>query len=156
MRITATVNGKARVAEGVGSHDSLLWVLRSKWGLAGSKDACRQGECGSCTVRLDGRAVCSCLVPAGQADGAEIVTAEASGSDPGLSTIGSAMLTCGAVQCGFCTPGLVVAIACLIEEIPHPTDGQIRESLAGNLCRCTGYEKIVEAVHLAASTWPGR
>jgi aerobic carbon-monoxide dehydrogenase small subunit len=155
VRITATVNGQTRQADDVWEGESLLYVLRERLGLPGSKNACEQGECGSCTVYLDNVPVCACLVAAGQASGRSIVTVEglASGSD--LHPVQDAFLRTGAVQCGFCTPGLIVAAHDLLTRTPHPTDSQIREALAGNLCRCTGYEKILAAVRLAAREMSG-
>jgi carbon-monoxide dehydrogenase small subunit len=165
MRVTVTVNGQVREADDVWPGESLLYVLRERLGLPGAKNACEQGECGSCTVYLDGLPVCACLVAAGQAQGREVVTVEglrstggraggehgsAAGGDDGLDPVQRAFLEAGAVQCGFCTPGLVVAVHDLLARTPRPTDGDIREALAGNLCRCTGYEKIMDAVRLAA------
>jgi aerobic carbon-monoxide dehydrogenase small subunit len=152
MRVTFTVNGRRQEADDVWEGESLLYVLRERMGLPGSKNACEQGECGSCTVRLDGVVVCSCLVAAGQAQDREIVTVEGL-ADPetGLSAVQEAYLEAGAVQCGFCTPGLLVATDELLERNPQPTDADIREALSGNLCRCTGYEKILDAVRLAAT-----
>ena len=129
---------------------SLLGMLRDDLELAGSKNACEQGECGSCSVWLDGDLVCSCLVPAIQADGAAVRTVESLADGGTLHTVQDAFLRAGAVQCGFCTPGLVVAAADLLEREADPSDETIREALAGNLCRCTGYQKILEAVRLAA------
>ena len=129
---------------------SLLGMLRDDLELAGSKNACEQGECGSCSVWLDGDLVCSCLVPAVQADGAAVRTVESLADGDTLHTVQDAFLRAGAVQCGFCTPGLVVVAADLLEHESDPSDETIREALAGNLCRCTGYQKILEAVHLAA------
>jgi len=129
---------------------SLLGMLRDDLGLPGSKNACEQGECGSCSVWLDGDLVCACLVPAVQADGAAVRTVESLAADDSLHAVQDAFLRAGAVQCGFCTPGLIVATADLLEREPDPGDETIREALAGNLCRCTGYQKILEAVHLAA------
>jgi carbon-monoxide dehydrogenase small subunit len=154
MRVTATVNGQARQADDVWEGESLLFVLRERLGLPGSKNACEQGECGSCTVYLDGVPVCACLVAAGQAAGRSIVTVEGLASDD-LHPVQRAFLHAGAVQCGFCTPGLIVAAHDLLSRIPRPTDSQIREALAGNLCRCTGYEKILDAVRLAAREMTG-
>lgn len=188
MRVNFTVNGRPQEADDVWEGESLLYVLRERLGLPGSKNACEQGECGSCTVRLDGVPVCSCLVAAGQAEGREVVTVEgladfakqreesggcASGAcgtsldrakrwqaRPGdsqtgegteLSPIQQAFIDAGAVQCGFCTPGLLVAADEMLERNPQPTDADIREALSGNLCRCTGYEKIMDAVRLAAA-----
>ncbi|MEV7796307.1 (2Fe-2S)-binding protein [Streptomyces sp. NPDC087512] len=194
MRVNFTVNGRPQEADDVWEGESLLYVLRERLGLPGSKNACEQGECGSCTVRLDGVPVCACLVAAGQAQGREIVTVEgladyakqrsegcatgacggAGGKDEGttldqakrwqakgtdsqtgeaaeLAPIQQAFIDAGAVQCGFCTPGLLVAADEMLERNPNPTDADIREALSGNLCRCTGYEKIMDAVRLAAA-----
>ncbi|MEU7060967.1 (2Fe-2S)-binding protein [Streptomyces sp. NPDC046197] len=185
MRVNFTVNGRPQEADDVWEGESLLYVLRERLGLPGSKNACEQGECGSCTVRLDGVPVCSCLVAAGQVEGREVVTVEgladyarqrscgtdacgtsldeakgwearpASDSQTGegteLSPIQQAFIDAGAVQCGFCTPGLLVAADEMLERNPNPTDADIREALSGNLCRCTGYEKIMDAVRLAAA-----
>ncbi|MGH3448248.1 MAG: (2Fe-2S)-binding protein, partial [Nocardioidaceae bacterium] len=134
---------------------SLLYVLRERMGLPGSKNACEQGECGSCTVYLDGLACCACLVAAGQAHGRDVVTVEGLASDDQLHPVQQAFVDAGAVQCGFCTPGLIVATHDLLARDPQPDDAEIRESLAGNLCRCTGYEKILDAVHLAAGRMAG-
>ncbi|WP_329024577.1 (2Fe-2S)-binding protein [Streptomyces sp. NBC_00690] len=181
MRVNFTVNGRPQQADDVWEGESLLYVLRERLGLPGSKNACEQGECGSCTVRLDGVPVCSCLVAAGQAEGRDVVTVEglaelarqrddaaaqpATGTprataaaqideideiDP-LAPIQRAFVDAGAVQCGFCTPGLLVAADELLERQPEPSDADIREALSGNLCRCTGYEKILDAVRLAAA-----
>jgi len=150
MRVTCTVNGEPRDADDVWEGESLLYVLRERLGLPGSKNACEQGECGSCSVYLDGTLVCACLVLAGQAEGAEIVTVEGLAGGGELHPVQRAFVETGAVQCGFCTPGLVVATHDLLEREPRPSDAQIREALAGNLCRCTGYEKILDAVRLAA------
>jgi aerobic carbon-monoxide dehydrogenase small subunit len=193
MRVDCTINGEPRVADDVWEGESLLYVLRERLGLPGSKNACEQGECGSCSVYLDGTLVCACLVAAGQVQGAEVVTVEglggrasgsaigrAGGPGPGdgrsglgpggeadspasggggsglgsggrgLHPVQVAFVDAGAVQCGFCTPGLIVATHDLLRRDPTPSDARIREALAGNLCRCTGYEKILDAVHLAA------
>lgn len=156
MRVTATVNGTAHQADDVWPGESLLFVLRERMGLPGSKNACEQGECGSCTVYLDGVPVCACLVAAGQADGREIVTVEGLAGPGGeLHPVQQAFIEAGAVQCGFCTPGLLVAAHDLLARQPDPADADIREALAGNLCRCTGYEKILEAVRLAAALLAG-
>ena len=149
MKITLTVNGERREAD-IWGGESLLYALRERLELPGSKNACEQGECGSCSVLLDGTLVCSCLVLAAQADGHEVVTVEGLGQDGNLHRVQEAFLDAGAVQCGFCTPGLVVATADLLERIPSPTDDEIREALSGNLCRCTGYQKIFDAVRAAA------
>ncbi|MFE9622201.1 (2Fe-2S)-binding protein [Streptomyces sp. NPDC006527] len=190
MRVNFTVNGRPQEADDVWEGESLLYVLRERLGLPGSKNACEQGECGSCTVRLDGVPVCSCLVAAGQVEGREVVTVEglaeyakqrseggcatgacggsgtsldearqwaAKGTDSQtgegteLSPIQQAFIDAGAVQCGFCTPGLLVAADEMLERNPDPSDEDIREALSGNLCRCTGYEKIMDAVRLAAA-----
>ncbi len=150
MKVTCMVNGEERVADGVWAGESLLYVLRERLGLPGSKNACEQGECGSCTVYLDGLPVCSCLVAAGQAEGRVVVTVEGLSEGERLHPVQEAFVAAGAVQCGFCTPGLVVAAHDLLERDPDPSEADIREALAGNLCRCTGYEKIIEAVHVAA------
>jgi carbon-monoxide dehydrogenase small subunit len=184
MRVNFTVNGRPQEADDVWEGESLLYVLRERMGLPGSKNACEQGECGSCTVRLDGVPVCSCLVAAGQVEGRDVVTVEgladfakerscgtgacgttlqdaqqwqAKGTDSQtgegteLSPVQQAFIDAGAVQCGFCTPGLLVASDELLERNPNPSDADIREALSGNLCRCTGYEKIMDAVRLAAA-----
>ncbi|MFD7433137.1 (2Fe-2S)-binding protein [Streptomyces sp. NPDC059861] len=185
MRVNFTVNGRPQEADDVWEGESLLYVLRERLGLPGSKNACEQGECGSCTVRLDGVPVCSCLVAAGQVEGREVVTVEgladyakqrscgtgacggtsldeakqwqAKGTDSQtgegdeLSPVQQAFIDAGAVQCGFCTPGLLVAADEMLESNPNPSDADIREALSGNLCRCTGYEKIMDAVRLAAA-----
>jgi aerobic carbon-monoxide dehydrogenase small subunit len=150
MRIALTVNGERREAD-VWAGESLLTALRDRLDLPGSKNACEQGECGSCSVLLDGVLVCSCLVLAGQADGHDVVTVEGLARDGDLHAVQHAFVEAGAVQCGFCTPGLVVATDDLLRRIPDPTDDEIREALSGNLCRCTGYQKILDAVHLAAA-----
>ncbi|MFJ7893081.1 (2Fe-2S)-binding protein [Streptomyces anthocyanicus] len=190
MRVNLTVNGRPQEADDVWEGESLLYVLRERMGLPGSKNACEQGECGSCTVRMDGVPVCSCLVAAGQAEGREVVTVEglaeyarrraegstttgtragesasldaarrwqAGGTDSQtgenieLAPVQQAFIDAGAVQCGFCTPGLLVAADEMLERHPNPSDEDIREALSGNLCRCTGYEKIMDAVRLAAA-----
>ena len=149
MRITATVNGLPREAD-IWGGESLLSMLRDTLELAGSKNACEQGECGSCSVMLDGQLVCACLVLAAQVDGHEIVTVEGLADGDDLHPVQTAFVEAGAVQCGFCTPGLVVAAADLLERIPDPSEDEVREALSGNLCRCTGYVKIFDAVRLAA------
>ncbi|MGQ0843616.1 MAG: (2Fe-2S)-binding protein [Sporichthyaceae bacterium] len=159
MRLRCTVNGVERVVEDCWAGESLLYVLRERMDLPGSKNACEQGECGSCTVLLDGLAVCACLVAAGQAQDSAVTTVEGlahtdpDGTDRGdaLGVVASAFLACGAVQCGFCTPGLVVTVHDLLTRRNSPTDADVREALAGNLCRCTGYEAILTAVHSAAA-----
>ena len=145
MRIQCTVNGTKYAAEDVWPGESLLYVLRERFGLYGSKNACEQGECGSCSVYLDRSLVCACLVLGGQANGREVVSVE--GVD--AARVQQAFVEAGAVQCGFCTPGLIVAAHDLLRRIPDPTDAEIREALAGNVCRCTGYAKIIQAVHEA-------
>jgi carbon-monoxide dehydrogenase small subunit len=150
MRISCTVNGRGRVAQGVWEGESLLTVLRQHMGLPGSKNACEQGECGSCSVYLDGLLVCACLVLGGQAEGRDVLTVEGLAAGEVLHPVQQAFLEAGAVQCGFCTPGLVVATHDLLARVPQPTTMQVREALAGNVCRCTGYAKIIDAVHLAA------
>ncbi len=149
MKIELTVNGEKREAD-VWEGESLLFALREGLGLPGSKNACEQGECGSCSVLLDGTLVCACLVLAAQADGHEVVTVEGLAEDGELHRVQEAFVEAGAVQCGFCTPGLVVATADLLAHNPKPSDDEIREALSGNLCRCTGYSKIFDAVRLAA------
>ncbi|KOG32464.1 (2Fe-2S)-binding protein [Streptomyces resistomycificus] len=188
MRVSFTVNGRPQEADDVWEGESLLYVLRERLGLPGSKNACEQGECGSCTVRLDGVPVCSCLVAAGQVEGREVVTVEGladfakqraerggcasgacgtslqdaqgwaaqgqdsqTGEGAELSPVQQAFIDAGAVQCGFCTPGLLVAADEMLERNPNPSDADIREALSGNLCRCTGYETIMDAVRLAAA-----
>ncbi len=143
------MNGELRDAD-VWAGESLLTMLRDRLGLPGSKNACEQGECGSCSVFLDRTLVCSCLVLAAQADGHDIVTVEGLGASGELHPVQEAFADAGAVQCGFCTPGLVVAAADLWLRVSDPTDDEIREALSGNLCRCTGYQKILDAVQRAA------
>ncbi|SDI02586.1 (2Fe-2S)-binding protein [Nonomuraea jiangxiensis] len=151
MRVTFTVNGREESADDVWEGESLLYVLRERLGLPGSKNACEQGECGSCTVYLDGLPVCACLVAAGQAEGRQVRTVEGLADGGRLDPVQEAFVECGAVQCGFCTPGLIVQAHDLLERVPRPSDAEIREALAGNLCRCTGYEQILDAVRLAAA-----
>jgi carbon-monoxide dehydrogenase small subunit len=151
VKIAITINGERREAD-VWGGDSLLSALRDGFALPGSKNACEQGECGSCSVLLDGELVCSCLVLAAQADGHEVTTVEGLARGEELHRVQRAFVDAGAVQCGFCTPGLVVATADLLEHTPSPSDDEIREALSGNLCRCTGYAKIFDAVRLAAAT----
>jgi carbon-monoxide dehydrogenase small subunit len=149
MRIALTVNGERREAD-VWAGESLLTTLRDRLELPGSKNACEQGECGSCSVLYDGELVCACLVLSAQADGHDVVTVEGLGGGAALHPVQEAFADTGAVQCGFCTPGFVVAAADLLRRVPEPTDDEIREALSGNLCRCTGYQKILDAVQLAA------
>ena len=150
MRLSLTINGAPRDVDGVWEGESLLSALREHLDLPGSKNACEQGECGSCSVYLDGELVCACLVLAGQAEGRDVVTVEGIAEGEELHEIQRAFVEAGAVQCGFCTPGLIVASHDLLARNAAPTDPEIREALAGNLCRCTGYEKILDAVRLAA------
>ena len=170
MRVSCTVNGERLAADDVWAGESLLYVLRERLGLPGSKNACEQGECGSCTVVMDGVTVCACLVAAGQAQDRDIQTVEGlaatgaiegavlegPGQGAGLHPVQQAFVEAGAVQCGFCTPGLIVQAASLLQDVPEPSDAEIREALAGNLCRCTGYEKILDAVRLAAARQAGQ
>ena len=151
MRIELTVNGE-RIEADIWAGESLLYVLRERLGLPGSKNACEQGECGSCSVLLDGTLVCACLVLAAQVDGHELVTVEGLVEDGELHPVQAAFAETGAVQCGFCTPGFVVATADLLARSPNPSEDEIREALSGNLCRCTGYAKIFDAVRLAAGS----
>ncbi|ANN19286.1 (2Fe-2S)-binding protein [Amycolatopsis orientalis] len=151
MRVNVTINGESRQADDVWEGESLLYVLRERLGLPGSKNACEQGECGSCTVYLDDVPVCSCLVAAGQVEGREVRTVEGLADGDELDRVQQSFVDAGAVQCGFCTPGLVVAAHDLLNRVENPADEEIREALAGNLCRCTGYEKILDAVRLAAT-----
>ncbi len=155
MLIRTKVNGKWKTAD-VWPGASLLALLREQLGLPGSKNACEQGECGSCSVWLDGALVCACLVLAAQAQDREVRTVEALASEAGLHPVQEAFLEAGAVQCGFCTPGLIVAVTDLLMRNPDPSEGVIREALSGNLCRCTGYAKILDAVQLAAQRMHGR
>jgi aerobic carbon-monoxide dehydrogenase small subunit len=149
MKISMTVNGELREAD-IWEGESLLFALRERLDLPGSKNACEQGECGSCSVLLDGTLVCACLVLAAQADGHDVVTVEGLAENGRLHRVQEAFVQAGAVQCGFCTPGLVVAAVDLLEHNPDPSDDEIREALSGNLCRCTGYAKILDAVRAAA------
>jgi aerobic carbon-monoxide dehydrogenase small subunit len=149
VKIELTVNGERHETD-VWGGESLLFALREQLALPGSKNACEQGECGSCSVLLDGTLVCSCLVLAAQADGHEVVTVEGVARDGALHRVQEAFVAAGAVQCGFCTPGLIVATVDLLNHNPSPTDDEIREALSGNLCRCTGYQKIFDAVRAAA------
>jgi len=150
MKITCRVNGRSRTVDGVWEGESLLTVLRDRMELPGSKNACEQGECGSCSVYMDGKLVCGCLVLGGQANGREIVTVEGLLEGGALHPVQEAFVEAGAVQCGFCTPGLIVATHDLLARVSEPSLTEIREALAGNICRCTGYAKIIHAVELAA------
>jgi aerobic carbon-monoxide dehydrogenase small subunit len=151
VRISLRINGEQHDAD-VWEGESLLYALRERLGFPGSKNACEQGECGSCSVLLDGRLVCSCLVLAAQAEGHEVLTVEGLAEDGRLHRVQEAFVATGAVQCGFCTPGLIVAAVDLLERDADPSEDAIREALSGNLCRCTGYAKIFDAVRLAASS----
>lgn len=146
-----TVNGKTRQVRDSWVGESLLYVLRERLGLPGSKGACEQGECGSCTVIMDDQAVCSCLIMAATAIEADIRTVEDLAVDGTLTEVQDAFITEGGVQCGFCTPGLVVAIEHLLSKNPDPTEIEIKEAISGNICRCTGYGRIFEAVETAIS-----
>lgn len=152
MKVTLRVNGETLEAENVWPGASLLTMLRDELQLPGSKNACEQGECGSCSVLLDDELVCSCLVQAGQAEGRDVRTVEglSGAGEAGVSDVQQAFLDSGGVQCGFCTPGFIMAVDHLLAHDPDPSDETIREELSGNLCRCTGYEKILDAVRLAA------
>lgn len=149
MQIRLTVNGEERVVETTATT-RLLDLLRTDLKLTGTKEGCGKGECGACTVLLNGQLVASCLLLAPQADRAEIITIEGIGSAEGLDPIQESYLEAGAVQCGYCTPGMILASKKLLEENPRPTVGEIRRGLSGNLCRCTGYHKIIAAVRLSA------
>ncbi len=153
MRVTFNVNGTQCDVDNVGTDESLLRMLRDRMGLYGSKNACEQGECGSCSVLVDGTLACSCLIAAGQVNGRTVTTIEGvSGDEPGdCDHVQRAFVDAGAVQCGFCTPGLIVTVRDLLSRDSSPDDATIREALAGNLCRCTGYTKIIDAVQLAAA-----
>ena len=149
--IRIRLNGEEHEAE-AWEGESLLYFLRERLGRFGSKNACEQGECGSCSVLLDGSLVCSCLVLAAAAEGSEIVTVEGLAKDPVTVAVQAAMVEAGGVQCGFCTPGFVVSLADLLRRNPDPDEFELREALSGNLCRCTGYVRIFEAAHRAART----
>jgi carbon-monoxide dehydrogenase small subunit len=150
MRIKLTVNGEEREAEAA-DHESLLTVLRESLGLPGSKNACEQGECGSCSVLMDGDLVCACLVLGAAAAGRNVQTVESLSVGERLHPVQRAFVVAGAVQCGFCTPGLVIATYALLKRNPEPSDTEVREALSGNICRCTGYGKILEAVERASA-----
>ncbi|MGH2701278.1 MAG: (2Fe-2S)-binding protein [Actinomycetota bacterium] len=157
MRLSLRVNGEAHLVEEAWEGESLLYVLRERLALPGAKNACEQGECGSCSVYMDGELVCACLVLAAQAEGREIVTVEGlTGDDKDLHPVQAAFLEAGAVQCGFCIPGLILATHELLSRRPNPSEAEVREALAGNLCRCTGYAKILDAVALAERKLAGR
>jgi len=150
VAITVTVNGMSRSLQVQASH-TLLKVLRDQLGLTGTKECCSMGECGACTVLVDGRAVNSCLMLAAEADGCEITTIEGLAMDGRLTALQESFLAEGAVQCGFCIPGMVMSAQYLLDHNPHPTEEEIKEGLAGNLCRCAGYTRIIEAVRAASS-----
>ena len=151
MKLILTVNGERHEVESIWEGESLMHVLRERLGLPGAKNACEQGECGSCSVMLDDVLVCSCLVLARQAQDREVVTVEGLAPPDDVGLVQQAFLETGAVQCGFCTPGFIMATEDLLRRSPAPDDAEIREALAGNLCRCTGYEKILDAVRLASA-----
>jgi carbon-monoxide dehydrogenase small subunit len=151
VRLVLRVNGETHEIDSIWEGESLMYVLRERLGLPGSKNACEQGECGSCSVLMDDVLVCSCLVLARQAEGRDVSTVEGLSPEGELGVVQQAYVDTGAVQCGFCTPGLVMATEDLLRRSPSPGDSEIREALAGNLCRCTGYEKILDAVRLASA-----
>jgi carbon-monoxide dehydrogenase small subunit len=155
VRIKLTVNGEDREAEAA-DHESLLVVLRESLGLAGSKNACDQGECGSCSVLVDGELMCACLVLGAAAAGRIVQTVESLSDGKELHPVQRAFVEAGAVQCGFCTPGLVMATYALLKRNPEPSEYEVREALSGNICRCTGYGKILEAVQHASAAMFGR
>lgn len=146
---TLVVNGREQTVASAWLGESLLYVLRERLGLPGSKNACDQGECGSCTVTLDGVLVCACCVLAADAVDSDVVTVEGLAADGQLSDVQQAFLETGAVQCGFCTPGLIMAATDLLERRPDADELEIREAISGNLCRCTGYGRILEALAVA-------
>ena len=146
MKVSLTLNGRTMEADEVDANASLLDLLREDLGHVGTKDACRQGECGSCTVLLEDQLVCSCLVHAAQADGRSVETIEGLATSDRLTDLQQALVDRGAVQCGFCTPGIVLAAQYLLDHTPQPTEGDVRAAISGNLCRCTGYQAIVDAV----------
>lgn len=150
IMVTLTVNGVMRTVT-TAANKTLLYLLRDDLQLYGTKDGCREGECGACTVLLDGQPVNACLVLAGQAGGKDVVTIEGLSTNDHLHPLQNAFVQAGAVQCGFCTPGLILSAVALLEQCPQPSDEQIRHALIGNLCRCTGYGQIIDAVKLAAS-----
>lgn len=152
---TLKVNGVDRHVSDAWVGESLLYVLRERLGLPGAKGACEQGECGSCTVFLNGESVCSCLVMAATAINCEIATVEGLHADGSLTDVQEAFITEGAVQCGFCTPGLVMAVHHLLDENPSPTELEVKEALSGNICRCTGYGRIFAAVDAVVSVRNG-
>ena len=155
MRLTFTLNGEQREVDGVWPGESLLHVLRERMDAPGSKNACEQGECGSCSVYLDDTLACACLVAAGQAEGRDVRTVEGLAAGADIHPVQEAFVAAGAVQCGFCTPGLIMATHDLLRRSPDPSEEEVREALAGNLCRCTGYAKVIDAVHVAAAELRG-
>jgi len=155
MRVTMTVNGEPRQADEVWPGESLLYVLRERLGLPGSKNACEQGECGSCTVYLDGLPACACLVAAGQAEGRSVITVEGLAGADALHPVQEAFLEVQAFQCGYCTPGQVMNAAALLRRSPSPSESDIRTAMSGNLCRCATYQRIIRAVQLAAQKMSG-
>lgn len=148
-QLTFNINGEERTAE-LNPSMRLLDVLRDVFGLTGTKEGCGEGECGACTIIMDGKAVNSCLVLAGQAVDAKIITIEGLSPEGELSRLQQAFTEAGAVQCGFCTPGMIMSAKALLDKNPHPTEEEIKVAISGNLCRCTGYQKIVKAVRIAA------
>ena len=155
LTIELTINDKKRKVETTTST-RLLDLIRDDLHLTGTKEGCGKGECGACTVIMNGELVASCLVLALQADGAVITTIEGVGDDKCLDPVQEAFIETGAVQCGFCTPGMILAVKKLLEENPHPDEEEIKRGISGNLCRCTGYQKIFDAIKLAANRLPGR
>jgi carbon-monoxide dehydrogenase small subunit len=154
-RFTLRVNGAEHQVHDAWIGESLLHVLRERLGLPGSKNACEQGECGSCSILVDGALVCSCLVLAASATGRDIVTIESLAPDGGLSTTQRAFVEAGAVQCGFCTPGLIMAADDLLDRTSKPSELEIREAISGNLCRCTGYGRVIAAIERAGAARRG-
>jgi carbon-monoxide dehydrogenase small subunit len=150
LKIELTINGKKKEVE-ITTSTRLLDLIRDDLHLTGTKEGCGKGECGACTVIMNGALAASCLVLALQADGADITTIEGIGNDKCLDPIQEAFIETGAVQCGFCTPGMILAAKKLLEENPHPDEEEIKRGISGNLCRCTGYQKIVDAIKLAAN-----
>ena len=145
LNIHLKVNGELHTVQ-IDPTETLLHVLREKLGLTGTKEGCGEGDCGACTILVNGKSVNSCIFPAIQADGSEILTVEGVKKDPKLAAIQKAFVDHGAVQCGFCSPGMIMATCALLDENPTPTEEEIRSGLSGNLCRCTGYQAMVDAV----------